>query len=196
MAEAAKLLKGVSLKPLRIDDPELDLSWIRSALTSASDPSYCLVDSGATNALRPACEQELQGCRVIHVDLASGGTDLRVNSCGTLLHAGQCQVILPANYLIELGFSISWKRKGCKIRRSRTGSLDVQVVKGCPLIPKEVGLRLLQEYEEHVAQVRGVRTAKVEDLPGDLSRDSVRGWFRDRLRESSGGLLSDVVQIA
>ena len=72
LAEAAKLLKGVSLKPLRLQEPEVDLTWVRSALTSASDPTYCLVDSGATNALRPASDGELKGCRVIRVDLASG----------------------------------------------------------------------------------------------------------------------------
>ncbi|CAE7355520.1 RE2 [Symbiodinium sp. CCMP2456] len=31
-------------------ESELDVSWIRSALTNASDPNYCLIDSGATNA--------------------------------------------------------------------------------------------------------------------------------------------------
>ena len=90
LAEAAKLLKGVSIKAVRVED--LDVTWLRSALISASDPSYCLVDSGATNALRPASEGELEGCRVIRVDLASGGTDLRVNEFGTLLHTGQCQL--------------------------------------------------------------------------------------------------------
>ncbi|CAE7787133.1 RE1 [Symbiodinium sp. CCMP2592] len=196
LAEAAKLLKGVSLKPIRIDNPELDLTWLRSALTSASDPSFCLVDSGATNALRPACDQELQGCRVIHVDLASGGTDLRVNECGTLLHAGQCQVILPANYLIELGFSISWKKKGCKIRRPKTGVLDVQVVKGCPLIPRDVGLRLLQEYEERVTQGRGMRKLGFEDVPSGLTKESVRGWLRDQLSGGLAGSLTDTIQVA
>ncbi|OLP96614.1 hypothetical protein AK812_SmicGene21126 [Symbiodinium microadriaticum] len=35
-------------------DFDIDASWVRSALASASDPEFCLVDSGATNALRPA----------------------------------------------------------------------------------------------------------------------------------------------
>ena len=102
VAEATKLLKGVSLRAIRVES-NIDWSWIRSALTSASDPEYCLIDSGATNALRPASDRELESCRVIRVDLASGGTDLRINDFGTLLHRGQCQVILPASYLVELG---------------------------------------------------------------------------------------------
>ena len=83
---------------------------------------------------------------MIRVDLASGGTDLRITEHGTLLHLGPCQVILPASYLVELGYSINWKRQGCKIRHPRDGRLEVSVVKGCPLIPKEVGLRLLRDY--------------------------------------------------
>ena len=72
VAEATKLLKGVSLRALRFDD--VDVSWVRSALASASDPDFCSVDSGATNALRPASVGELEGCREIRVDLASAGT--------------------------------------------------------------------------------------------------------------------------
>ena len=70
MAEATKLLKGVALRAVKVE--EIDLSWVRSALVSASDPSFCLIDSGATNALRPAKDGEAEGCRVIRVDLASG----------------------------------------------------------------------------------------------------------------------------
>ena len=68
-AEAAKLLKGVSFKPVRVEDgtcgcmqaspwsvPALgiDEGWLRSAVVSAADQLLALVDSGATNALRPA----------------------------------------------------------------------------------------------------------------------------------------------
>ena len=51
VAEAAKLLKGVSLRALTV--AEVDSSWLRSALASASDPEYCLVDSGATKRSSP-----------------------------------------------------------------------------------------------------------------------------------------------
>ena len=108
-AEAAKLLKGVALKPLCAEEVEvshIDQSWLRSAVASASDPKFALVDSGATNALRPAKEGELGGSRVIRVDLASGATSFHVNRCGTLLSQLACQVIIPAGYLVQLGYSI------------------------------------------------------------------------------------------
>ena len=109
MEEAANLLKGVSLKPLRLasEDPEvcsvasfgIDRGWLLNAVMSASDPHYALIDSGATNALRPAEPQELEGSQVIKVDLASGATELHVNGQGTLLSTARCQVIIPAGYL-------------------------------------------------------------------------------------------------
>ena len=147
MEEAAKLLKGVSLKPLRLasGDPEMrslgalgiDYGWLVSAVMSASDPHYALIDSGATNALRQAESHELQSSQVIKVDLASGATELHVNEQGTLLSASPCQVILPAGYLVQMGFAITWKKGNCVIKRRDQRPLEVKLVKGCPLVSKE-----------------------------------------------------------
>ena len=118
VAEATRLLKGVSPRALRFEDCEGNLAWIRSALTNASNPEFCLLDSGATNALRPASKEELGTCRVIHVDLASGGTELMINECGTLstlLHPGPCQVVLPANYLVQMVFPWSGESMGARL---------------------------------------------------------------------------------
>ena len=191
IAEAAKLLKGVSIKPLRLESQPVmtgrvdlscvDASWLLS-VTGVSDCSYALVDSGATNALRPAEDSELRAGRVIRVDLASGTAELRINDFGTLLHAGQCQVILPAAYLVDLGFTIAWRKRGCVIRHPKKGRLDVVVVKGCPLIPKEVGLSLLRDYE--ALKESEVRASKVElrDSPPLVKRERVRGWLRERVQ--------------
>ena len=78
IAEAAKLLKNVSLKPVRVAEGDsfgevnIDGSWLLSAITGPSDVSFALLDSGATNALRPAEAGELEQGRIIKVDLASG----------------------------------------------------------------------------------------------------------------------------
>ena len=192
VAEAAKLLKGVTLKPLRV---EVDESWIRSALASASNPDYCLMDSGATNALRPAAEEELSSGRAIRVDLASGMAELRINSYGTVLHAGPCQVILPANYLIQLGFSIVWRRKGCRIKHPKKGCLDVTVVKGCPLVSREMGLLLLREYEELQAGVPVLSKSEVQDLVAELPRDKAREWLCSRVSARRGEGLTEVDQL-
>ena len=186
------MLKGVSLKPLSV---EVDESWIRSALASASNPDYCLIDSGATNALRPAVEEELREGRAIRVDLASGVTELRINNHGTLLHAGPCQVILPASYLIQLGFSIVWRQKGCRIKHPKKGCLEVTVVKGCPLVSREIGLLLLKEYEERQAGEPVLSKAEVQDLVEGLPRDKAREWLSSRLLAKEGQGLSEVDQL-
>ena len=188
LAEASKILKGVTLKPCQVNDFEsevdgapkesLDLGWLVGAIASASDPAYALVDSGATNALRPARPGELATSRVIQVDLASGAAELHISRHGTLLSAGPCQVILPAGYLVQLGYTISWKKKGCVIRKPREGVLEVKVVKGCPLISREVGLQLLDEYEALRESGGLVSLKKNLELGSDsLVQSEARQWL-------------------
>ena len=196
IAEAAKLLKGVSLKPVRVKSetsgcispswsaPSLgiDEGWLRSAVVSAADQLFALVDSGATNALRPAEEGELQGARLIKVDLASGGTELHVNQYGTLLSTAPCQVIVPAGYLVQLGFSIAWKRKGCVIKRGGERPLEVKVVKGCPLISREKGIQLLEEYEGRKLSGNLASLKKVGPFPPcPVLRMEARNWLAARV---------------
>ena len=190
LAEAAKILKGVSLKACRLseavpaaetdDNVELDLGWLVSAVASASDPSYALVDSGATNALRPAKEGEISAARVIQVDLASGAAELHISKQGTLLSLNPCQVILPAGYLVQLGYGISWKRKGCVIQKAGQAPLEVKVVKGCPLIPREVGLNILDEYEAMRESGELVALKRVVGEAGP-SQEQLRHWLAHKV---------------
>ena len=203
MAEAARLLKGVSLKPLRpsgleVEPQELgelgiDRGWLISAVTSASDPSFALIDSGATNALRPAQSDELGRSKGIKVDLASGVAELHVNRQGTLLSAAPCQV---AGYLVQMGYSITWKKGNCVVKKKGGRPLEVKLVKGCPLLPRAVGLQLLQEYEEGLEKgeltasrplllKRGVEDFLEGSRPVGLCAQDIRRWLMHRVREGS-----------
>ena len=219
IAEAAKILKGVALKPLSVSEDLLeaaafDRGWLMGAISSASDPQYALVDSGATNALRSAREEELLEAKVIKVDLASGGTELHINKHGTLLSSGPCQVILPAGYLVQLGFTIGWKKKGCVIQRRGKAVLEVKVVKGCPLIPKERGLQLLDEYEgllesgklpalRQLSQGRGSRVKESEARKwlaskvagGCLTRQDQLDWLSAMFPETPDAILQGAAGI-
>ena len=160
--------ESVQVKGPRFLELGIDEAWLRSAIVNdnAADQLFALVDSGATNAVRQAKEGELREAKVIQVDLASGGTELHVNRWSTLLGASPCQVTAPAKYL-----GLSWKKKGCVIRRKGENPLPVSLVKGCPLIPREMGLRLLDEYESlrTTGEISAV-TKKVEPFPCELSR--------------------------
>ena len=139
-----------------------------SAVACASDPLYALIDSGATNALRPGDRPEIQGARVIRVDLASGVAELHVNKHGT-------------------GFSISWRSGGCSIRRRGEAPLEVKVIKGCPLIPKEKGLQLVKEYEDLKESGDLVSLKRLVEEGGfSLGRQEARGWLAQRVVK--GGL--------
>ena len=189
IAEAAKLLKGVTLKPVRIDTDEgtlqewgIDRGWLMSAVASASDPNYTLIDSGATNALRPSKADELESAQLIKVDLASGSSQLHVNRFGTLLSEQPCQIILPAGYLVQLGFSITWKKKGCAVKRRGQPALDVTILKGCPLISREQGLSLLAEYESLLDKGE-IPAIKASSLSGQetIPKDQLRPWLAKKV---------------
>ena len=189
LAEAAKLLKNVSLKHLSLSEGKdalqelgIDEGWLISAVTSASDSNFALVDSGATNALRPATAQEIEVARKIKVDLAAGGTYLHINEHGTLLSSQPCQVILPAGYLVQLGFAITWRKKGCIIKRKGQPALEVVLAKGCPLISKEQGPCLLAEYEALKDQ-GGLSTGKASmlGLSDPIPKHQLRRWLAHRV---------------
>ena len=192
LAEAAKLLKGVSIKHISIshdagsldilDELGIDKGWLLSAVASASDPRFALVDSGATNALRPADAGELQHAHEIRVDLASGVANLHVNRHGTLLSKAPCQVIIPAAYLVKLGFALSWSRRGCTIKRRGKKPLEVTVVKGCPLISRDVGLQLLRECEDR--EERGSLGALKVPMVwpnSKVSKGNLRSWLASKV---------------
>ena len=195
LAEAAKLLKGVVLKPLRTGEDLVpargarvydgDFGWLCSAIANASDSRFALVDSGATNALRQAKWGEIEVSRVIKVDLASGATELHVNKHGTLLSQSACQVIIPAGYLVQLGYTITWKHKGCLIRRGRAETLSVEVVKGCPLILKEKGLEILDEYESRLEKGEVYMLKPSWVGPAGVTQSTVRRWLQLKMAKGS-----------
>ena len=101
----SKILKGWD------DDVELDLGWlVRRTLRTP-----WLIRGH--ERLAQANEGEISASWVIQVDLASGAAKLHTSRQVSL---SPCQVILPAGYLVQLGYTISWKRKGCVIQREGT----------------------------------------------------------------------------
>ena len=68
------------------------------------------------------------------------------------------------------------------------------MVKGCPLISREVGLRLLDRYEECVKKGKGVSKLDVNALPDGPREGAVRTWLRDQIRKGEG-VLDDTTQL-
>ena len=137
-------------------------------MANASDQKFALIDSRATNAWRPAREGELGGSRVIRTDLHSQSA---------------CQVIIPAGYLVQLGYSITWRKKGCLIKRGRSEVLSVDVAKGCPLIPKQKGLEILDEYEARLEKGEVYMLKPTSIRKEGLTQSTAREWLATRVAE-------------
>ena len=67
-------------------------------------------------------------------------------------------------------------------------------MKGCPLIPRDVGLELLKDYEDRLSGVSVLSKAEVKDLQEEITPNQARVWLRDRLGLRGVGL-TDVDQL-
>ena len=102
-------------------------------------------------------------------------------------------MILPAGYLVQMGFSIVWKKGQCVVKRRDRRPLEVKLVKGCPLVSREVGLQLLRDYEEalekgELSAMKPVISGISQGVEGELPvtwyppfKDS-RRWLAERVR--------------
>ena len=68
------------------------------------------------------------------------------------------------------------------------------MVKGCPLISREVGLQLLEEYENRKKGLP-LSKAEVEDLVEGIAAGKAREWIRERVSLRGDVGLSDVDQL-
>ena len=83
---------------------------------------------------------------------------------------------------MQLGYSILWKRKGCSIQRGKGETLSVEVVKGCPFIPRDKGLDILEEYEGRMVN-GGMMMKPAMVNQGDVTRATARQWLRSKVAE-------------
>ena len=110
-----------------------------------------LVDSGATNPLRPMQDgEDVTAYEDRVVELAAGESyTLRVTPGGTLVAASGTQPIVPMGALVQsLGCRLSWTGGHCKIRHPCRGDLPVAMNQGCPELPMNTALELIKELEE------------------------------------------------
>ena len=72
---------------------------------------------------------------------------------------GSSAVIVPMGALNDLDFRVEWSNSMCRIRDDEGRELNVTVVNGCPMIPRDEGLRLLEwleGYQLHQQQTMAV----------------------------------------
>ena len=121
------------------------------------NPTWALLDSGATNPFRPANDGEELDTMPVQVQLADGqAVLLRQNRAGTLMpysrrqaaEKGTNTVIVPLGSLVqELGCSVQWTRRGLEVNHPTHGVITTHVSGACPFIGESRALELIGELE-------------------------------------------------
>ena len=110
-----------------------------------------LVDSGATHPLRPMMKgEDTSDYEEKTVELAAGETyRLKVTLGGTLVAEDErIQPIIPMGMLTkDLNCQVKWSGKTCAVVHPGRGRLPVVMSQGCPELPRELALSLIQELE-------------------------------------------------
>ena len=144
LREAADLLKSLKLRSVKA----IRLKSVAEGVYGAPG-EFALLDGGATNALRKARAEEMDYLIPTTVELAHGTTTLyRVSGHQTLLSKTEVEPIIPLSWLVQGGYQIDWSRDRCVIHHPERGPLCCELRAGCPVMPRDQGLALLDDLEK------------------------------------------------
>ena len=138
-----------------------------------------LLDSGASNALRPASTLEYNQGIPVKVTLAGQDTKiLRQNLKGTVLvedNESEIQPIVPMGAVVEdLGYSLTWKKGSLRLHHPQKGTIRVEVKNRCPEISSKDAIKLIKDIENHqLAKLKenvDTLTAKLEMMRKEEQR--------------------------
>ena len=168
LEEANKMLRSISAKGDEDDKiqrmqkqlEDLRRMKVLRLTRMVSGPAQGLLDSGATNPLRPMRSgEDLGKLEEVMVTLATGEkVAMRMTASGVMVTSNQeVEPILPLGMITgELGYEVVFKGRGCRLLHPNRGEIKVDMVNGCPQIQRQTALKLIQEIEE-----RGIGAKKL-----------------------------------
>ena len=117
---------------------------------SSTEEQVVLIDGGATHCLREVkSDEEWKKAKEIRVALAEGDTMMKqVERTKTLITQERVQPIVPMCLVTALGYKVEWTAGECRIHHGTRGQLPVKLCQGCPTLPLEEGMRLMEEVEQ------------------------------------------------
>ena len=191
--EVTEVLRSLRLRKIALLDHSLDhnppIPRVSTLPTGIGQgPSFGLIDSGATAALRTGSQSEVAAATPVSVQLAVGEARMFANAYGTLLTPDDVQPILPMAFLPDLGCSMTWTDRGCSVRHPRKGLLPVRLNHQCPELPVNLVLELINEHELLLEQRRAMqvqaKTAVAAALhaPAEISEDPM-AWARSQIHD-------------
>ena len=162
LEEANKMLKSMSAPKTeeregKIDKLQKQLDELKSLKVFRlsrieADGQEGFLDSGATHALRGKRRREdLRHLREIQVSLACGKkVPLKMTRGGTMVSPEQeVEPIVPLGRLVRvLGCTLEWNQEGGMVlNHPQRGAIRTRDRGGCPHIPKDMALQLIEELE-------------------------------------------------
>ena len=143
----------------------------------STEGSQGLIDSGATNPLRPKrCGERIEHYKKLEVSLADGTTTrLPVSPGGAMVSANDnTEPIVPMHQLTGLlGCEVRWKGQELEVIHPDRGKLPVQHSGGCPQVTRALAIDLISEIED---RVQGIGTEKSQFTEEE-------GWMRKLVQE-------------
>ena len=125
--------------------------------------SLGLLDSGATHPLRARRKNEpVDHLQSVRVTLAGDKEmDMKLTETGVILGSPGTEPIVSMGLLTSmLKCDVTWNASGLAVRHPVMGYLDVTVQDGCPMISRDVALKLIHEIET-AGEVR-IRSLKLQ----------------------------------
>eukprot|EP00439_Symbiodinium_sp_Y106_P020249 s8414_g2.t1 len=118
-------------------------------------------------------QNELLRREAVDVKLAYGQCSLLVNRAGILLSREYVAPIVSVKAILSLGYKMEWNNSRCRVWHPTEGELPVDVQTGCPEIPEECALALIDRYEQLVLKSEGLK-ARMCCLMRDMTGLSVK----------------------
>ena len=163
----------------------------------AAGENQGLLDSGATNPLRPRKPgEDTEEYKKLEVTLADGTTTrLPVSPGGAMVSSKkETEPIVPMHQLMELlGCEVRWKGSELEIYHPTRGRLPVQQPGGCPQVPRALAMDLIAEIEDRVQGI-GPKKTDFEEEEAWMRKlvqehpvlRSLPHWIKERLVVSPG----------
>ena len=173
--------------------PELRVLAVRDIrVSSVSETTTALLDSGATHCLRSALDdQEWLGAEEVMVKLAADKSlTMRMSAVGSLLmpprHRSTTssttstggQTIVPLGELVRtLGYTLTWSPSGCTLIDEFGVERNLKVSGGCPLLQETEALAMISRLEDKKRELLENQTAATMDCVTVAAMAMEKSWM-------------------
>ena len=218
LADVGKMLKAMSTTSLkratvakdsilqRINDLSEAFCGRRGCDAKDNGEIGGLLDSGASNAMKPVTSEEYQKGIPVKVTLAGEEERvLRQNNQGTVLveekdpENSSTQPIVPLGALVQdLGCCLQWKKGNCKLLHPQRGYLKVTVKNNCPEVSLKEANKLIKELEANQVSKLNAQVATLTARLEVLRKEETKSWnelLKEYLEQGDQGLLQRAVML-